>query len=66
MTFSRTQVPPRQPLLPWGGEHFYALLHHLYKMVGKEDIFFTQGTCSDNNDCALPGYHICVPNCLER
>ena len=25
MTFSRTQVPPRQPLLPWGGEQFYAL-----------------------------------------
>ena len=32
----------------------------------KRRYFFTQGTCSDNNDCALPGYHICVPNCLER
>ena len=32
----------------------------------KRRYLFAQGTCSDNNDCALPGYHICVPNCLER
>ena len=40
------------------------------KRMGKRHVwdrsFLCQGTCSDNNDCALPGYHICMPNCLER